>query len=59
LNRVCLIRETKKTRSVGVPPAGLGNTALDELILKIFPSLVFILHVVPRKGHNVHFTLHV
>jgi len=26
---VCLIRETKKTRSVGVPPGtGLGNTDL-------------------------------
>jgi len=31
LNRVCLIRETKKTRSVGVPPGtGLGNTALQD-----------------------------
>jgi len=27
LNQVCLIRETKNTRSVGVPPGtGLGNT---------------------------------
>jgi len=26
-NQVCLIRETKNTRSVGVPPGtGLGNT---------------------------------
>jgi len=31
LSQVCLIRETKKTRSVGVPPGtGLGNTALDD-----------------------------
>jgi len=33
---VCLIRETKNTRSVGVPPGtGLGNTVLayDMLIL--------------------------
>jgi len=29
LNQVCLIRETKNTRSVGVPPGtGLGNTAI-------------------------------
>jgi len=28
---VCLIRETKNTRSVGVPPGtGLGNTELDS-----------------------------
>jgi len=28
---VCLIRETKNTRSVGVPPGtGLGSTELDD-----------------------------
>jgi len=30
---VCLIRETKKTRSVGVPPGtGLGNTELRDTV---------------------------
>jgi len=34
---VCLIRETKKTRSVGVPPGtGLGNTALEDQKYNIF-----------------------
>jgi len=29
---VCLIRETKNTRSVGVPPGtGLGNTGIEGL----------------------------
>jgi len=40
LNQVCLIRETKNTCSVGVPPGiGLGNTALKgpdpNLTLKV------------------------
>jgi len=37
LNQVCLIRETKNTRSVGVPPGtGLGNTELEHAILSAF-----------------------
>jgi len=37
LNQVCLIRETKNTRRVGVPPGtGLGNTGLKAQYLFFF-----------------------
>jgi len=56
---VCLIRETKKTRSVGVPPGtGLGNTVLWNTkklglyILKTFcsQSIIFLFSMENHTG---------
>jgi len=51
LNQVCLIRETKNTRIVGVPPGtGLGKTALENEN-KVGPRAGV------RRGHAVMFRI--
>jgi len=53
LNRVCLIRETKKTRSVGVPPGtGLGNTAVEHYNVCIWIRVIQLKFCIKKLAHD-------